>query len=394
MKRQIFVVIDFENINTNFITNEYTYNKLLNYYKEITFVNCQLKKRNNSLISPQIKSKLKKFKLEWPTTENEFLSYFKNKKTIIINVIPKHFAYLKIYLLLNKVEAKQVIISNVGQIQGTWANLKHKYNFNYLYIFMNNRLCPLLISILSFLNFIPKIDIRFLSNKSFLKSIKNSIIKNFFYKNHIFHTKKIIPINSKFYDEYKEKKIILGQKYITHLDLDLNYKHKIDKKIKYKKETIDKHYYYLNNFLFKLQKIFKKKVIVSIHPKYDLKFIQKKLIKFKVVKYKTKKLIQNSYLVTDFGSSSVIDAVILNKNIISLISPYIDYPNNVYSKVLKLYEYNIKSGKNITRKNLLSNFKKNKKNYSKFINSKHFLGKNIYGYKVIIFEINKLFHLI
>ena len=45
MKRQIFIVIDFENLNTNFITNEYTYNKLLDYYKEITFVNCQLKKK-------------------------------------------------------------------------------------------------------------------------------------------------------------------------------------------------------------------------------------------------------------------------------------------------------------------------------------------------------------
>ncbi len=394
MERQIFIVIDFENINTNFITNEYTYNKLFDYYKDITFVNCLFKKKDDLLISPQIKNKLKKFKLKWPTSENEFLSYFKNKKTIIINAIPKHFIYLKIYLLLNKVKAKQVIISNIGQIQGTWANLKDKNNLNYLYIFMNNKLCPLLISFLSFLNFIPKIDVRFLSNKTFLKSIKNSVIKNFFYKNHLFHTKKIIPINSKFYDEYKERKIILSRKYITHLDIDLNYKHKIDKNKKYKKEIVDNHYYHLNNFLFKLQKIFKKKVIISIHPKYNLNFIQRKFKKFKVVKYKTRKLIQNSFIVTDFGSSSVIDAIISNKNIISLISPYNDYPNNVYSKVLKLCEYDITNYKDLTRKNLLSNFKKNKRSYSGFIKSKHYLGKKIYGYKVIISEMNKLFNLI
>ena len=163
---------------------------------------------------------------------------------------------------------------------------------------------------------------------------------------------------------------------------------------KYKKEIVDNHYYHLNNFLFKLQKIFKKKVIISIHPKYNLNFIQRKFKKFKVVKYKTRKLIQNSFIVTDFGSSSVIDAIISNKNIISLISPYNDYPNNVYSKVLKLCEYDITNYKDLTRKNLLSNFKKNKRSYSGFIKSKHYLGKKIYGYKVIISEMNKLFNLI
>ena len=394
MKRQIFIVIDFENLNTNFITNEYTYNKLLDYYKEITFVNCQLKKKNDLLISTQVKKKLKRFKLKWPNTTNEFLNYFENKKTIVINVIPKHFAYLKIHLLLNKVKAKQVIISNIGQIQGSWANLKNKYNLNYIYILMNNRFCPLLISFLSNLRLIPKIDVRFLSSKTLLKSIKKSIIKNFFYKNYLFHTKKIIPINSRFHDEYKEKKIKLSQKYITHLDVDLNYKHKIDKSKKYKKEITDKHYFHLNNFLSRLQKIFKKIVIISIHPKYDLKFIQKKFKKFKVVKYQTKKLIQNSFLITDFGSSSIIDGLILNKNIISLFSPYIEYENNVYSNVLKLHDYDITSNKNLDKKNILLISKKNKKNYSKYLNSKHHIRKNNYGFKTIILEINKLFRLI
>ena len=80
-----------------------------------------------------------------------------------------------------------------------------------------------------------------------------------------------------------------------------------------------------------------------------------------MVKYKTRKLIQNSFLVTDFGSSSIIDAVILNKNIISLISPFNDYPNNVYSKSLKLCEYDIENYKNLTKKNYYKILKKNKK---------------------------------
>ena len=104
-------------------------------------------------------------------------------------------------------KAKQIIISNVGQIQGTWSNLKDKYNLSYLLIIMNNKLCPLLISFLSFLNLIPKIDIRFLSNKSLLESIKNSMIKNFCYTNNLFHTKKSFLLIVNFLMNIMRKKL-------------------------------------------------------------------------------------------------------------------------------------------------------------------------------------------
>ena len=131
----------------------------------------------------------------------------------------------------------------------------------------------------------------------------------------------------------------------------------------------------LKYFLMKLQKIFKKEIIVSIHPKYNLRFIKKKLQKFRVVKYKTRKLIQNSFLITDFGSSSVIDGLILKKNIISLISPYIINSINVYSKVLKLYEYNIVNKEELNKKKILSILKKNKAKYSTFLKSRHHIKK-------------------
>ena len=58
--KQICVVIDFENLNTNFITNEYTYNKLQSYFKNLIFINCKFINKKTNLISPEIKKKIKK----------------------------------------------------------------------------------------------------------------------------------------------------------------------------------------------------------------------------------------------------------------------------------------------------------------------------------------------
>ena len=387
--KQICVVIDFENLNTNFITNEYTYNKLQSYFKNLIFINCKFINEKPHLISPEIKKKLKKFKLKWPKSEKEFLNCFKDKKTVVINSVPKSFGYLNVFFLLNKIYVKQIVISNLGQIQGSWSNLKRKLSLSYLFILLNNKFCPIIITLLSNIGIVPKIDIRFYSNKNYLKSINKSNIKNFLYKKNFFYTKKIVPINSKFYDEYSEKKIKLSHKYITHLDADLNYRHKIDKNKKYEKETIDKHYFFLNNFLKNLQKTFKKKVIVSIHPNYNQKFIERKFKNFKVIKYQTRKLIQNSFIVTDFGSSSILDAIILKKNIITLFSPFIKYDNNVYSSSLNLFKYNIINKIDFFKSSLLKNLRIKKNNYNILLNSKHSISKKK-GYNIIIKEINNL----
>lgn len=393
MNKQIFVIIDFENLNTNFITSEFTYRKLKKYYKNLFFINCNFKKKKEIIISKQIKRKLKEFKIFFPESENQFLDYFKNKKTVIINAIPKHFSYLKIFFLLNKIKnnSKQIILSNIGQVQGSWSNLDNKLNTNYLKIYLNNKICPKVISFLSNLDLIPKIDIRFYSNKNYLRSIKNSFLKNFLYKHGFFYTKKIIPVNSKFFDEYRKTKIRKIEKLITHIDLDLDYRHKIDKNKNYNLQSINNHYKALNLFLLKLKKIFKKKVVVSIHPKYDLNKIQKKFPGFKVVKYRTKELIQNSFLVTDFGSSALLDAIFLNKNIISLNSPFMRYKNNVYSNFLNLSEHSIINSNQLNKKKLTKEFRINKKKYLNLLNDRHIVNKNNYGYKVIISETNKLF---
>ena len=77
---------------------------------------------------------------------------------------------------------------------------------------------------------------------------------------------------------------------------------------------VDEHYKKLNQFLEKLSKIFKKKIIISIHPGYNLKnTIRRFNGKYPVIKYRTEKLIRKSFLVLDFGSSAIINAVVFKK---------------------------------------------------------------------------------
>ena len=57
---------------------------------------------------------------------------------------------------------------------------------------------------------------------------------------------------------------------IVHLDAGLNNRHEIALRGEWPKEKVEQHYYYLEKFLKKLSKDFNKKVIVTIHPGYNI----------------------------------------------------------------------------------------------------------------------------
>ena len=94
-------------------------------------------------------------------------------------------------------------------------------------------------------------------------------------------------------------------------------------------------------------------------------------------------------IVTDFGSSSILDAIILKKNIITLFSPFMKYDNNVYSSSLNLLKYNIIDKIDFTKSSLLKNLSINKNNYNILLNSRHSISKKK-GYNIMIKEINNL----
>ena len=83
---------------------------------------------------------------------------------------------------------------------------------------------------------------------------------------------------------------------------------------KFSQTDIDKHYINSINFLKKIKKIFNKKIVICIHPKYDLKKISKIYHEFDVKQFRTRYFIERSFIVLFYDSSAIVDAIVNKKN--------------------------------------------------------------------------------
>jgi hypothetical protein len=219
-----------------------------------------------------------------PKNVKEFSNFLKDKEIILINNFSRHFFALKIYLLLKKFKIKQIQISNFGVFGAPGVIYSKKHILKNLIHFLNNTLFIKLTVILTNINIIPKLEIRFLSNLQYIQNIKKHWLKNFLCKHKFFWAKEIKLVNSRSYDILKTKNLTLSEDYIVHLDSALNYIHEVELRGKWPEEKIIQHYYYLNKFLKRLSKEYKKEVIITIHPAYDLEEHQKYFKDFKVLK--------------------------------------------------------------------------------------------------------------
>ena len=242
---------------------------------------------------------------------------------------------------------------------------------------------------------INKIDIRFISDKEIINNIKNNKIKSFLYKKKLLFSKELILVNSRNYDILIDKKNETSEEYIVHLDADLNYWQEVELRGKMDQNKIDNHYHYLEKFLQKLSETFDKKVIVCIHPGYDLNEIQKHFKKFKVLKYRTPEFIYKSFLVTNFDSSAIIDAVLLKKKIIGLISNFMTENEISHSKSQAercgYLTMNFKNDLNFNKDELLRELNEQMPQYEKKMLSSLCVEPNVNGTEKIIKIIKERF---
>lgn len=180
--------------------------------------------------------------------------------------------------------------------------------------------------ILKVFGVIPKIEIRFTSNKIWTnlskkkQSIYNKIIR--FFK--ISYAKKVIIINSRAYDLLNKNKFIKNEKYIILLDEMFNNEQYLRLGTYTDKKIIKIHYKNLIKKLKIISKYYKKKVIICIHPSDNLKEKKNIFSDFIVKQYQTKKYVYQSKLVLFFESSAIIDAIILKKKIMTILSNALD----------------------------------------------------------------------
>ena len=332
--------------------------------------------------------KPKNFELINPKNTTEFDNFCKDKDLVLINNIGKHFFDLKTLFYLQKNNVKLIQVMNLGVMKTDKERPKLFHFIKFIIFHFNQTIFKKVTVLLSNFRIIPKIEIRFMSDKTVLKNILKSSFKKFLYHNKFLYIKEIIEVNSRTYDFFLNTKLDLSEDYIVHLDANLNHRHEIQLRGKLSEDILEKHYFYLNRFLDKLSQEFNKKIIVTIHPAYDLNIHKKYMEDFEIVKYKTRDFISKAFLVTHFDSSAITDAIFLKKRVMSLESNYMSQNEKIHSryystKVGYLHQ-NLEDDYNFDKDEMLKILNSNIINYDNFIKKFHIIDPNESGTKKIV----------
>ena len=321
--KDILFITPFEYLSASIHVNAELINQLSNNFKNIYFINSgNLLFPKNKNIQDNLESikKLSNNHFINPKNFKEFDIFLKNKDVLIISNFGRELNTLRINFFLKRKKIKIFQVSNLG-----FFNVSPTYDFklNFFPIikhFFSIKFFKKFAVVLSNLGIFPKNEIRFISNKDIIDNIYNNPLKKSLYKNKLLFSKKIVLINSKSYDLFKKKTFNISDDYIIHLDKEFNWPELVSIRGKYSQKKLEEYYYFLNRFLSKLSNDFKKKVIVCIHPGYELKKFKNYFPKFEVVQFKTAEYIYKAFLVTMIDSSSVVDAILLKKKILALTS--------------------------------------------------------------------------
>ena len=314
-KKYLAIITFYRDIESIKITSAFNLKRLSEEFKKIYFINAEKilffptdYKHDFSYIKKNVPDN---FILFEPKSTKEFSDFLDDKELLAINAFGRYFGSIKVHYLLKKFKIKQVQISNVGNPQlNSITSIKHPLK---KITYDTSKFMQKFTLFLANIGLIGKVDIRFISNKTYLRNIKKNRIKNFLYTNKLFFAKELIAVNCMASDILKTYKQEIKEDYIVHLDGSLNYYHETQLRGHFSEEKIQQHYLYLSKFLKNLSNIFNKEIIVCIHPRYNLEEHKKNLPDFKVVQFKTREYVYKSFLVTTFDSSAVIDAVILKK---------------------------------------------------------------------------------
>lgn len=295
-----------------------------------------------------------------PKNYYEFNKFLLNKNPIIINNIGRYFNDFFLLRFLKKKNYPQVVVSNLGNVQAPAYYFKGNF-INQLRNIYQRKIPYFFHTVLSNFHIVSKINVRFISNKKIYEKNRNQVIMN-----KLSYFKKYVLVDGEISEEKKYKNT---EKYIIHLDLDPDYPEITNITGDFEEEKIKDHYLKLNEILSKLEKKYKKKVIVSIHPNYNLSNAKKRFPNFKVFNKDVFKLVSNAFLVTAFDSSVIVDAIQKKKKILifeSFLFKEKNYPTSLYKNLVKLKSIEI-SNKKMDINNLTIKLKKKFRNYQKYI---------------------------
>jgi len=385
---KLYVIIDFSNYNTY----QFYKNILNDFIKELGSINIVDVSKYLKLTATVTKDTLdENYILYTPEKLSDFKKIFSNKECIFLYCINSSKKYFLLNFLLARFKAKKFIISNIGYNPENF-NYKNQNFFQKINIFFRIRVSYFIFRILTILNIMPNIDYFFESSSYIINSINNGWskkISKLFPSINLSYYKKVIKINNRDFDSYLNKRFKISEEYIVFIDgMIFDHMDRIYREGKPSNIQREKYYKNLNEILMHLQKIFKKEVIICLHPKNDFSIPNNDFKQFKCDKFKTEEYISNSFIVLFHESSSIIQAILLKKKIINLqgktLGNYVNSRCNLYANPLGLKKIDI--DKYIIEDNnlILKELNKSILNYDDYIKKNIINDKSKTGIKQII----------
>ena len=350
-----------------------------------------------SIEKKKIKIEDKKIIYFKPKNFSELNTFVKNKNIFAIGPVFCNLNTLLIFIIMKYFKFKLVIISFFGYfLNENNENFKLKEK-----VFIFRRKFNYYFSrILMALNIIPKIDLYFESSQERIDELqfsKSNKLDNYLGLK-IFSTyKKIIRINSKYYDEEilgKKKNNLESNKYLVLIDSGLLHPDGLEKdadRYKYDDKFVYDHYEKVFIFLKSLSKLTSKKIIFCKHPKtlYPKKIFNKYKNSIKFLRADTA-IWKADYVIFTGGTSMFNKAILLKKKIIFLKSIQTPkYDLRLINSINKLFPINIINidNKKYELEKMKVNFNLN--NYKKFINKNLIYNLNLNSVDLIRKEIFK-----
>ena len=402
-KKYLAWVFSDVSLNKTLTVHSFLINRLCENFEKIYFINMYKFKLFSNWpfyekeFSHEIDNKFKfpnNIEIFIPKTIKDFEDFMIDKELIAINNINRFLSDLKINFLLGRYSIKQIQIQNIGFYNTNtkllnisfWKKLSFKLNKYY-----GHKLTVLL----SNFRLLPKVQIRFTSSSEIINIIKKSFVKKILFKLKLFYVKEFVLINSRSFDIFKKNEIKTSEDKIVLIDYNLNNFEAIATQGNINQINIEKHYYYLNKLTNNLSNMYNKKVVVCIHPNDNLELKKKYFPNLEVVQHQTTENTYKAFLVLFIESSAIVDAILLKKRILNLISNFsgeiaINYTLE-WSKRVGFLRINIEDELKINNNKLLSKLDDAKKNYSNYIKSFIAPDGNNMGYEKIIKTLKERF---
>ena len=383
MKNKKYLAWVFSEVSLNKIlaTHSFLINRLSENFEKIYFINMYKFKLFTNWpfyekeFSYEVDNKFKvpnNIEIFIPKTIKDFEDFMIGKELIAINNIGRFLSDLKINFLLGRYPIKQIQIQNIGFYNTNtkllnisfWKKLTYKLNKYY-----GHKLTVLL----SNFGLLPKIQIRFTSSSEIIDIINKSFVKKILFNLKLFYVKEFVLINSRSFDIFKKDKIKTSEDKIVLIDFNLNHPEGVAYQGNLDQINIEKHYYYLNKLTNNLSNMYNKKAVVCLHPTDNLELKKKYFPNLEVVQYQTTENTYKAFLVLFIESSAIVDAILLKKRILNLISNFSGENVSNYTlewtKRVGFLRINIEDELKINNNKLLSKLDDAKKNYSNYIKS-------------------------